>query len=185
MGWGKQSKVVLQTLGVSYRVSQCRESDTRPVRGDNEETEAQPQSHMKGIFRGWVEVLFPWSPSTLRHTHTDAPSITQQQHTLHHTLCLSLSFTHTHVAPLLSLILTKTKQAFGSCDIVVTVLSLCVFLAAWVFSALLSQTVYHPLLTLSCYPLSYIHTLSLSLLSFLILLYTWMAAPIFCLRHPE
>lgn len=35
---------------VGYRVSQRRESDTRPVCGDNEEAAAQPQSHMKGIF---------------------------------------------------------------------------------------------------------------------------------------
>lgn len=66
----KEAKVVLQTLGVGFRVSQRRESDTRPVWGDNEETEAQPQSHMKGIFGGWVGLLFPRSPSTLRHTHT-------------------------------------------------------------------------------------------------------------------
>lgn len=43
---------MLQILGVGYRVSQRRESDTRPVRGDNEETDAQPRSHMKGIFGG-------------------------------------------------------------------------------------------------------------------------------------
>lgn len=49
---GKQAKVVLQTLSVSYGVSQRGESDTRPVCGDNKETEAQPQSHMKGIFGG-------------------------------------------------------------------------------------------------------------------------------------
>ncbi len=153
-GWGKQAKVVLQTLGVGYRVSQCRESDTRPVRGDNEETEAQPQSHMKGIFGGWVEVLFPWSPSTLCHTHTHTHTHTHihtRHHTQQHTLppCLSLSFTHTHVAPgsllHLSLILTKTKQVLGSCDTVAAALSLYVFLAVWVFLLLLSQTVCDPL----------------------------------------
>lgn len=142
---------MLQTLGVVYRVSQRRESDTRPVSGDNEETEAQPQSHMKGIFGSRVEVPFPWSPSTLCHKHTHTHKH-NRHHTQQHTLlpCLSLYFTHMHMellAPfllLLSLILTKTKQVLGSCDTVAATLSLCVFLAVWLFLLQLSQTVYHP-----------------------------------------
>lgn len=60
---GKRVRAVWQTLGVGYGVSQRRESDTRPVRGDNEETEARPQSHMKRIFGGSpsLESLHPAS----------------------------------------------------------------------------------------------------------------------------
>lgn len=93
-GWGKQAKVVWQTLGVSYRVSQRRESDTRPVCGDNEETEAQPQSHMKGIFGGFfggsfsLESLHPSSRIHTRH-HTAAVHTSSLSSTLFHTYTCS------------------------------------------------------------------------------------------------
>lgn len=93
-GWEKPAKVVLQTLGVSYRVGQHRESDTRPVCEDNKETEARHQSHMKRILEVESRFFLPGVPSTLCHAH-------MYTHTRHHTLlpCLSLSFIHTHVAP--------------------------------------------------------------------------------------
>lgn len=104
-GWEKPAKVVLQTLGVSYRVGQHRESDTRPVCEDNKETEARHQSHMKRILEVESRFFLPGVPSTLCHAH-------MYTHTRHHTLlpCLSLSFIHTHVAPGCLLLLSDSHE---------------------------------------------------------------------------